>query len=352
MEARVAYRTHYQVDEPAYLELLVERCALPTRSAYREQVGARVFEEVKRLGGSLNPAAGGYAVDLAVALRLLTPQNAWAELGHLVHLVTKFDGRPLSEELDLTPSEALMHLRLFLEGDGAALVYLARRALECDVIDESVSSWNEIAREMFADIFAGYLRLASLTADRVAIRQTLDRVVREGFRGRTGAHKLFIHLQVLTRVGLLAREDTGGPRRYRVAARGALSRLRDLVPDYGALEEIATRRTWIDAAINVLDPDTQPGSVSGDELLRTIVPFYVRTTATGVAVCPIRPLLDALIIRRLVNERQRVSSEDALKMLAEVQRGRAKDVRFHVDRTGRPAFLKLSASVVNAFSSG
>ena len=87
MQPRLLTRTHYQVDEPAYMGLLCRLCASGSRSAYKEVIAAKFAEQMGSRGKRFNEPAAGYAVDVARALDLLTPQNVLSAKGQMLCLL-------------------------------------------------------------------------------------------------------------------------------------------------------------------------------------------------------------------------------------------------------------------------
>src|SRR6266480_4040310 len=124
MQPRLISRTHYQVDEPAILKLLVQKCSSAVRSEYAERSALCLANEMKRSGREFNPAAGSYAIDLGRQLGLVNDNLVWAELGQVLHLVSEDSAAQWVAELSLP--ERLLFFRLFLEADGAALLFIAR----------------------------------------------------------------------------------------------------------------------------------------------------------------------------------------------------------------------------------
>ena len=130
MEPRVIARTHYQIHEPAYMTLLVQRCTAPTRGTYPEVAARRLAQEVGALGRRLNEKAAEYGVDLARAIGLLNEHCSWTDKALLLSLFWVKKEGGITDQLRLHPREQQVYLRLFLEADGAALLYLASKALE------------------------------------------------------------------------------------------------------------------------------------------------------------------------------------------------------------------------------
>lgn len=360
MQPRIVFRTHYQIDEPAYMEFLIRKCTSPVLSNYKETVAAKLTQEIRARGMDLNKAASGYAVDLARALNLITPNHTWTDKGHLVDLIAKIGGGPPEKELELSLAEKLLHFRIFLEGDGAAMMFLARKMLQLRSAGGSDVAWNYWAREMFMEVYTGYLELAGTTPERVELRRKLERIKTEGYEGKTGSHKVFIHLHTLYRLGLLVSLDVRKHRAYSLPtepedSRCGLARLVSELPDLLALEKSVQDKTLLEVATRALGlslrrvPLGSSTSGTGD-VLPVMVPYYRQVVATGVPLCPLSTLIDAIQIGMLVGRTELVSQRQIADEVTAAQRDASRDIRFHVDRRGQPAFLKLSDAILEQYS--
>lgn len=359
MRPRLIYRTHFQVAEPAYLEILVKTCTSPVQGTYVERIAEKLSRRITTLGRTqdnprfgLNVPAAAFAVDLARGLSIITSTNTWTDKGHLVALVATVGHQTLEEELCLDPSERLLHFRLFLDGDGAALMYIARQAVTGGAVKGQESDWNKFARAMFLSVYQEYLSQTSDTADRLSLRKELDRLRSKPFSGKTGCHKSFIHLQTLYRLGLLDRTDSGGQREYTPSELGrtGLPALLKEVPSYQALEHVAETSNWARIAAAVLHPGHSKARIPSGEILSLVVSFYRRICSTGVPLCSLTTVVDAVQIHLLAARGQLIERKTVLDALTDEQKKRPRDVRFHVDRKGRPAFLKLSEAVTDCYA--
>lgn len=352
MQPRLAFRTHYQVDEPAYMEFLIKLCTSGVQSTYTEVVARKLTQEIRARCKDFNEAAGRYAVDLARALGLITPNNAWTDKGFLVDLIAEVnDGEP-EEQLSLSLPEKLLHFRVFFEADGAAFLFLARYLTEHTSLPCPGTTVNSLVREMFIEILSDYLSATNNTADRVALREKIERLRRKEYRGNSGPHKLFVHAQTLYRIGLVARNNTTSrvyylPGDSQDMEQGLGSLLRE-VPNIFALEKAVTAHRLIEIAAYVLQiPYTLWNVGQREETLRLLAQFYRRTALTGVPLCFLSTLIEAIQIT-LLAKGILLTYDEALTLITEVQQKHPKEVRFHVDRRGRPAFVKISDEMVEA----
>jgi hypothetical protein len=357
MQPRIVFRTHYQVDEPAYMEFLIKLCTSPVQSTYSEVVAGKLASEIRTRGKEFNTAAGQYAVDLAKALDLITPNNTWTDKGHLVNLIAGINDGEWDEQLTLSLPEKLLHFRVFLEADGAALLFISRRLLQHDSLPNSDTTWNSFVREMFIEVYSDYLVITNNTADRVALRREIEQLKAKGYKGNTGSHKAFIHLQALYRLGLV---DSAAPRKYQVpnhpqGMRSGLEILVNEVPDVFSLEQVVSAHKWIEAAARVFQiacvpyPETPIKSVT-EKTLSLIMPYYQRVMSTGAPLCPLSTLIEAIQINLLEGQSQLLAYDNAVNLITEAQKARPKDIRFHVDRRGQPAFIKLSDDMVKTYA--
>ena len=348
MQVRLVTRTHYQVDEPVYVKSVVLWCTSPTKSEFRDRVAARFSDLCRKQAERINPSAGGYAVDLAKRLGLLNDNLVWTEHGHLLRL---FDtGRSVSMERELTLAERIVMFRMFLESDGAAMIYLARVAAEQAALPGKVGDgWNELANAMVTGVYREYLEVEVEPIERMKLKGSLERRRQNPFSGRSGAHQVFLHLQAMYRMGLIGRDDGATGRKYVVLRSAVPEPLGELIatcPGVGELEGISRTGEWPTVAARIFasqlpvaveKDDSESGEVF-DELRED----YGRVMSTGVAICPLRPLIEAVQIRRLISGRVVPSYQCGLEMIAEVRRRHPRRIRFHVDYLGRPAFIVLA----------
>lgn len=356
MRPRLAFRTHYQVDEPTYMEWLVRECTSPTQGAYREVVAERLAKEIQeRRKKSFNVPAAAYGVDLARALDLITDQYRWTDKGHLYGLL---DGQQpersdRNDQLELDAERRLTHFRVFLEGDGAALLYIGRHLLTHGELTNSDRDWNLLAQSMFEALYSEYLEITQNTADRVALRNELDRIRAKGYEGKSGAHKMFVHVQTLHRLGLIERRGGSGARSYYVPEddpdrHRSLKVFVDAIPNAHSLEQIVHGRSWAEIAAAIFVPSHNEPSAESlhSSVVRVLLLAYRRVIQTGVPLCPLTTLVDSVQAKLLVDGTL-VRNSEVMDLLLKLQEQSPKQVRFHVDRAGKPAFLKVSDQLLD-----
>lgn len=347
MQPRVLYRTHYQVEEPAYMELLLRRCTSALEANYSERVAQCLAQEIFSRGRRFNTAAGAYAVDLARGLSIINENNTWTDKGQLLALCATVSDRPIESECELDATERVAHFRLFLDADGAALLHIARIALTGDMLPRD-GDWNSFAQSMFADIFQEYLSVSPDIVDRLNLRNQLDRF-RVPFSGKTGSHKSYIHCQALARFGLLDRFDN--PRAYRISQAGAraLRTLTSRLPTVTSLEDVVNSGEWAEIAAVVFDTG-RADVVGPPEILHMGAQVYQRIVGSGVSLCSLVTLFDVVQVNLLARGQRPPRRAEILSAVLALQKDYPRDVRFHVDRRGRPAFIKMADGLVAQLS--
>ena len=344
MQPRILYRTHYQADEPALVSFIIRHCTSAAESNYPERVAERLSRYVSSRGRGLNVAAAGYAVDLAQGLGVLSENNNWTDKGHLVALIVKAECGDLEGDLALDEQERFLYFRLFLDADGALLLFLAREAMAAGTLPAPKGHWNRLTQAMFLAALGEYLKASVETSQRVQLRRQLERIANRPFRGRTGEHKAFVHLQAMYRVGLLRRAAGSATRIY--SSEGCTSRLKSLgqeIGDVATLEHRMASNEWAAVADVVLrGAETDRPEMPETEVLDLLLGSYAQVARTGAPLCSISTLVDALCIGLLARGFRVMSHSDAVAALLAFQKEHPKDVRFHVDRRGRPVFVKIS----------
>ena len=340
IDVRLVNRTHYQVSEPAYLTPLVRKCASPTSSTYREVVAERFKKNTGK-----NIDASKYAVDLARSLSLLNSNFVWTELGHLLNIVASESTLGTGQELS-TP-EKIFFFRLFLEFDGAALIFLARKLKNQQQLPASGETWIEIAQEMFLSTYEEYLSFVTDPQVRIRIRQLSEERRHSPFEGNSGRHQSYVHMDLLFRTGLLDKPGTGRvylAKQFPGENNPATSRLLAEIPGLKALEKLLVSGSLYSVVGRVLGIEYGNESISDSELMGRVRSVYTRVLETGVSLCPLQTVSEALQIQSLTENINPEPHADLLSRLRTLQNSRPGEIRFHVDRYGHPAYLKIETA--------
>ena len=342
---RVLFRTHYQAVEPYYLELLVRECTSPVHSSYESVATNRLVQSLAPYR-RLNRAAASYVVQLARSTELLASNLTWTPLGLLTALVSDLDSPDDPTVHDMTVESRLLWLRIFLEFDGAVICYLARRLLDQQDICTGGEPANQLSADMFLEIFQNYLQITTEPSQRVRLRNEMQRLSTKGYGGRTGNHKLLVHVQALYRLGFLTRPNIKMQRfTLTTTGRRYCERLLRAVPDISRLERIGEEESFLDLAGSILGFKKESDAVGSDEFLRDLARCYRTMMRLGLALCPLAALLERLQIGYWGKGKQ-LMMEEAKALLRKARATWPRDIRLHVDRRGRPSFLVMSRELM------
>lgn len=352
MVPRFLVRTHYQVDEPAYLRIIIQCCTSAARSEYPEQVATRLAEQAKRQQISLNQAAARYAIDLARAAHLLNDNMVWTDLAQLLNCLLA--GEQEKFRASLTLPEKLFFFRVFFVSDGAAILHVAQEITRSGEILEKNKTWAQFANEMSVSIYSKYLDLIGDTESRIRVRQAMEKRYTNPYKGKSGPHQSYIHLHALYRMGLLDKRQ-GNSRQYCILPlaereKQPLEILLQHVPDLRSLERTIQNQEWLEIAAHVFAdqlPNTSENAneISPETFLHEFWPAYEQVIGTGVPFCPISVLIEWSQISRLSSGRPFVSFQTAMYLIEALRSRYPREVRFHVDRTGNPAYLKIDKNL-------
>ncbi len=323
---------------------VVRACTSPVRSAIRDNVAGKLASS-SRFG--LNLAAAAYAVDLAKSLGLLQDRNlVWTNLGHLLHLI--HDENPASAHCSLSDRQVYFFLRAFLEFDGAAFIHFAKRIEEHGSIPSGGSEerWPEIAQRLFLETYAEYLNLATDPKDRIRIRQLGERRRAKPFKGNSGRHQCFVHLNALCRLRLITAATTND-RAYTQAppipdGASPTAKLLRLLPDAAELERAVSAGRLYEIVGELSGRTLRHHDFHHDAFADMVHQLYRRVVSTGVSLCSLQTLTEAIQIEALVLGHKPPHAHVILNQLRSIQRESPRTIRFHVDVYGRPAYLKIS----------
>src|SRR5207237_1133898 len=118
------------------------------------------------------------------------------------------------------------------------------------------------------------------------------------------------------------------------------------VPDYVSLERKASQQQWLDVASCVLDRSPVRATAQDDNhrrfVLCALAEFYQALLSQGLMMAPLETLLTAIQIEGIVKRNLQFEYADLFRLVELEHRENPREVRFHVDRHGRPAFVKTS----------
>ena len=344
MRPRILLRTHYQADEPRAIIAAVTVCSSPTQSRHEDAVATALVRWAKENDYTLSIPGAVYAVGNARSLGLLTASCRWTATGLSFGYIHKrispsVRGR---DALTLTVAEARLYLRCYLENGGALLIkfgqWLIKRGRTTD--DELRS--ESVIEHLLIEALDEYLTIATDIRDRTAIRKERERLSRSDYAALTKRHKSYPLLRTMNRLGLLIYGDEAHQRTgVSPDSERRLVRLLNALPDVTTLER-SCREHVLEAAIDTVLSDTQVGRPGTPDAATLMADAYRFAMDRGLHACPLSYLDDLLFAYALVDARGSATRATAEDLLQPLHRQYPSDVRFHVDRRGRRAFVIIS----------
>ena len=237
-------------------------------------------------------------------------------------------------------------MRLFLEFDGAALVYFSKKLQAQPQLPGEGETWANLAQELFLDTYEQYLQFITDPRTRTEIRQLAEKRRHAPFRGHSGRHQSLIHINTLFRLGLVDSSSTGHSRVYSAKRlvegdRFATSELLSLAPDVASLEEIIRSQPLYQVVGRVLGIQCKNDVIDDIEFMVRVKEVYARVMETGVSLCALQTVYEALQIQSLFHAMVPQSNTAILSRLRALQDKAPSRIRFHVDRYGNPAYLRI-----------
>ena len=370
---------HYAGSRPGLFSALVKSCTHPTSSAYLDSVAEKLLQQFKgvplvtlaqpgkagdksslRLQGSvikLNPAAAKSVVQMAVKLGLLNENFFWSWKGHVINIMCEKEKSQSGSFLELDFAEKIAYLKYYLEADGAMLLTLGEQILENPAGISTKDLFEEpIVDVAFRKIVRSYLEKTGDLGSRTELRHKLVRLEAKRYNSNTRRHKILPRLIPLEDLGLLVREMTSGGETFVPAKRDAKIPLKILVSglrNIETMEQQFMRGEYFAIIANTLCDNVKVLSLDEHETLlsKEVAYVYVKLQDTGTAVYSLDAIADVACTRLLANCAILASPEQVVELLQRLQKDRPYDVRFHVDRQGRPAYLILSENLLKEMGS-
>ena len=343
MHPRLILRTHYQAHEPRIILRLVTHCASATISRHDDAIAESLRADVRswhpKIAFSLPAAA--YAIDNARSLDLLNQSNRRTATGLALSFVEGTSPESRMPSLDLTAAEGRLYLLQYLFGTGALALKFADWLLrEGKVTDDQIGR-EGIVERLLVETLGDYLSLTSDVRERTAIRKERDRLKVTRYDDKTRRHKRRPIIATLRRLGLVELSQDG--QTIHPDRAGRLARLCALVPNTESLERLAASRETLRAIVSQVYAEDSGGDSPG---ALEVIAAYGFASDLGLQSCPLQYLDDILFARGFPAVTGTTNGGPAERILSEIHRHKPRDVRFHVDRRGRRAFVVLTAAAL------
>jgi hypothetical protein len=350
MHPRIILRTHYQADEPRTIIATVTMCSSPTESRREEAVAAALVRWAKENGHAISIPGAVYAVGNAISLGLLNNSHRWTARGLACgYIESVLPAESGSSGLVLRVPEERLYLKCYMERGGALLIKFGQWLLARGGTTDDELRAGSVIEMLLVQVLDEYLALATDVRDRTAIRRERDRLRRSDYAPSTKRHKRYPLVKTMERLRLVATKQHDGHRdSVSPDPAGQLASLLSLIPDVAVLERHC-RENALDEVIDRAGYESERiESQSDSEVAALLMTGYNFAIGRGLQACPLaylEELLFAYVRRDPQTSGKRVTAEG---MFDALHRRSPNEVRFHVDRQGRRAFVLVTGDVSNA----
>jgi hypothetical protein len=281
----------------------------------------------------------------------LTENWFWTWRGHVINTIVSDLQKPDTNAfLNLEPVERIMYFKYYLEADGAALLLLAEKLLQTGCLSWSDFVKTPIVEQLFLEIWQEYLDMTSDLRERITIRKHLSALARKGYDEDTRPHKVAPRLGAFTDFGLIEHRLVDTEKIFAPLQTEAGSPLAALVTELKnirTMEEQFDREEYFAVVAKVFDLghrqyDTTVEQLLGQEILRA----YAATRDQVVNLAPIKAITDIVTARLLAEHDILIGQSIITQYLDNLSSHHPYDVRFHVDRQGRRAYLVISDNLM------
>lgn len=343
MHPRILLRTHYQADEPRTILATVTECTSPTESRNEDAIAAAVVRWARQNQQIISIPGAVYAIGNARSLEFLNKSNRWTATGLAFGYVHKaLPVRKGIEGLALTWLEEHLYLKHYLAKNGALVIKFGQWLLKHGSTTDEELRNRSVIEGLMVEALDEYLAITTDIRDRTGIRRERDRMNRSEYASITKRHKRYPLLTTLERLRLLDAERANGDRQ-RIApdSSGRLATLLRAIPDIPALERLGrddSLHKVVSAALgestHILSSRARPATVVADA--------YRYAVHRGLQACPLAYLDDVLYAYFAFDADRSTAEGSAEELLEPLHRALPGEVRFHVDRRGRRAFVLIT----------
>jgi hypothetical protein len=341
MHPRILLRTHYQADEPRLIIAAVTHCTSATASKDEDAVAEKVKRWAHAHGRILSIPGATYAVGNARSLGLLNNSNRWTATGLAFGYLHNASASAESAAIfTLAAPEQRLYLKQYMVNAGALVISFGRWLLAHGSTTDDELRDSSIIEERVREVLDEYLSLATDIRDRTVIRRERERLQRSRYAASTKRHKRYQLLKTLQRLRLLrVTKVAGEDERIGPDAEGRLAALVASIPDAGALEAVI-RNGSLKAVLDTSLREAQRSDLPLLSPTHLIAATYDYAMRLGLQACPLA-YLDDVFYGVFPVDAEGTAHSTPEEVLQTVRAEAPADVRFHVDRRGRRAFVLI-----------
>jgi hypothetical protein len=348
MRPRILLRTHYQADEPRTIIVTTTDCASPTVGRREDSITKALVAWARAHEYIMSLPAAVYALDNARMIGLLDKSNRWTAGGLAFgYIRSALGGGVRSDARQLSLPEQRLYLKYYVVNAGALLIKFGEWLIAHERVTDSELRTESVIERLVVSALDDYLGIATDIRDRTAIRHERDRLSKTHYAASTKRHKRYPLLTTMKRLRLLELlTDNSGHETIVPDSGGRLASLLDAIPDVRSLEQLSREETLqpllsLIAQRWPISPELR--YLQGGELLANA---YTYGMDRGLHACPLEYLDDVLFALPHAGLSGRETTYQAADLLQFAHKERPTDIRFHVDRRGRRAYVLMNKRVL------
>lgn len=345
MRPRILLRTHYQADEPRIIIATITDCASATESRDEDIVAASVVKWAEKVGRKISLPGAVYSVGNARALGFLNKSNRWTAaglaLGHIRNTL-RLPNSQIGSELGRL--EEHVFLKYYMTNAGALVIKFGTWLLQHGSTTDDQLRTESVIKKLLLEVLDDYLSIATDIRDRTAIRGERDRLGSSEYAAITKRHKWYPLRATMMRLRLLDSSDGEGTT-ISPDSGGRLAALLRAVPNVSVLEKLDRASSLPATLAFALKESSGMTTRSRPDPGRVVADCYRYAADLGLQACPLGFIDDILYANFAFDPDCTNRSPSAETLLEPLHRELPGEVRFHVDRRGRRAYVLLTDRV-------
>lgn len=348
--------THYQVGHPIFFGFLVHSCTSPNESKTQDKVIGDIHKVLNDHKYNCSREAAKFLIGMAKDMGFLEVNNIWTWKAFVINYFEEIDDITRCFEKTIVSSIArkIMYLKYYLESDGAFLIHFARKVLDENGLSKHTLRFtNKAVEPIFENVLEEYLAIENDFRKKVQLENFL-KLFREGGRGyqtKVRIHKAFPHLDPLVDLGILDYDSKKRQYLPKMPEGGITKAFLQKFSDISSLEEVflleegvkKTSSGFYERVAGLYKVSYRRFSRKDTSIISSeIAKIYskVKDKVTGLA--SIQSIKDIVCTVGLVNHGILCEWSDIDEVLKEFRLEKGVNLRFHVDRAGKIAYIVLS----------
>jgi hypothetical protein len=347
--------THYQVGHPIFFGFLIHSCTSPDESKTQDKVISDVYKVLKDHKYNCSREAAKFLVRMAKDMGFLEVNNIWTWKAFVINYFEEIDDitQYFGKTIISSTAKKITYLKYYLESDGAFLIHFARKVLDENGLSKrTIRFTNKAVEPIFENVINEYLAMEkSDFRKKVQLENFLKLLRRGGYQSKVRIHKAFPHLDPLVDLGILDYDSKKHEYLPKMPDGSITKTFLHKFPDISSLEEPFLLEEGIkknsfgyyERAAEVYNISYRKFSQKDTSIISNEIAYIyskIKDKVTGLA--SIKSIKDIVCALSLVNHGILCEWPDIDEVLRDLKSEKGVNLRFHVDRAGKIAYIVLA----------